>query len=102
MFVTKSIGNYYILYTAYALVYPYQGEGLYYVETNGTNHSTKRVAMQPTAPFCLLVLDYSVHTGLDRKINTAAHWICVGTVSRQGDGPREECDSCACPRFRGE
>jgi hypothetical protein len=51
MFVTNSIGNYCILYTPYVLVYLYLGEGLYYVETKGTIHSTIRVAMQPTAPF---------------------------------------------------
>ena len=51
MFVTNSTGNYYILYTPYVLVYLYQGEGIYYVETKGTIHSTIHVAMQPTAPF---------------------------------------------------
>jgi hypothetical protein len=49
--VTNSIGKYYIFYTPYILVYLYQGEELYYVETKRTIHSTIRVAMQPTAPF---------------------------------------------------
>jgi hypothetical protein len=86
-------------YAPYVLVHLYQGEELCYVETKGTIHSTIRVAMQPTARFWLLVLDYSAHTGIDWEMNTAAHWIHVYTVHREGDGPREECDSCACPEI---